>query len=79
MKVTVVCYGAMRDYLPPGRSDNRIEIDVDEGASVADVVAALGAPDRLVHAVLVADKPATTTTVLHQGDEITLMPHFTGG
>ena len=75
----MVCYGAMRDYLPSQDSGNRAEIEVDEGASVADVVRALGAPDLLVHAVLVGDEPATTSRVLHQGEEITLMPHFTGG
>ena len=79
MKVTVVCYGAMSDYLPQGHPNNRVELDVQEGASVADVVAALGAPDRLVHAVLVGDEPADKARVLRQGEEITLMPHFTGG
>ena len=79
MKVTVVCYGAMREYLPPERDGNRSEIEVEEGSSIADVVAALGASDRLVHAVLVGDEPATTARMLHEGEEITLMPHFTGG
>ena len=75
----MVCYGAMREFLPKDHSGNKVQVVVDEGASVADAVEALGAPVRLVHAVLVGDEPADTSRVLREGEEITLMPHFTGG
>lgn len=79
MNVTLVCFGVMREYLPPGGSANEAELDVDEGATVGDVADALGAPRGLVYAVLVNDEPARLDSHLSDGDRLTLMPHYSGG
>jgi molybdopterin converting factor small subunit len=79
MRVTVVCFGAMRDYLPPGSMDNRADIEIAVGATVADVAAALGAPTRLLHAILVNGERADLAKGLSEGEEVTLMPPFAGG
>ncbi|HEX2235291.1 MAG TPA: MoaD/ThiS family protein [Actinomycetota bacterium] len=79
MKVTVVCFGAMREHLPPYAAGNRADVELDEGADVGDVVDALGAPRRLVFALLVDGRQARLDTSLQDGAEVTLMPPFTGG
>ncbi|MDQ3660674.1 MAG: MoaD/ThiS family protein [Actinomycetota bacterium] len=79
MRVGVVCFGAMRAYLPSGSTGNRAEVEVQEKASVADVVESLGAPRALVFAVLVDGTQASIDQVLQEGAEVTLMPPFAGG
>ncbi|HZA40981.1 MAG TPA: MoaD/ThiS family protein [Actinomycetota bacterium] len=79
MTVTIVCFGAMREYLPPGATGNRGEVSVREGASVGDVVDALGAPRSLVFSILVDGVQATLDDEVASGAEITLMPPFAGG
>lgn len=77
MKVTVECYGAMRDYLPdPSGRETVVET---AGGTVADVVEALGAPRRLIHLVLVDESQATLETEVSDGSRVTLMPAFAGG
>jgi molybdopterin converting factor small subunit len=79
MNVAVVCFGAMRQYLPDSSEGNRAQVGVTEGASVGDVVDALGAPRALVFSLLVDGVQADLDHVLHDGAEVTLMPPFAGG
>ena len=69
----------MRTYLPAATSGNRAEVDVPGGSSVGDLVDALGAPRRLVFALLLDGRQATLEDALHEGAEVTLMPPFAGG
>jgi molybdopterin converting factor small subunit len=75
----VVCFGAMRAYLPAETPGNRAEVEVDPGSRVADLVDALGAPRRLVFALLIDGRQAALEDSLHEGAEVTLMPPFAGG
>jgi molybdopterin converting factor small subunit len=77
--VTVVCFGALRDYLPRGAAGNKGMIEMGAGARVRDLIDALGAPRGLVHALLLDGASATDEDVLTDGAEVTLMPPFTGG
>lgn len=79
MKVTVTCFGAMRDYLPDHADGNHASIEVPEGATVGDLVDALGAPRRLVHALLVDEVQSDLAQPLRDGAAVTLMPPFSGG
>ncbi len=79
MTVQVVCFGAMRAYLPIGSDGGRAVLEVTSDARVSDVVAAMGAPERLVFAVLVDGRRATLDQALQEGAEVTLMPPFAGG
>ncbi len=69
----------MRDYLPAASDGRRAEIEIPEGGRVGDAVAELGAPGRLVFAVLVDGIQGNLDSELHEGAEVTLMPPFTGG
>ena len=79
MKVTVTCFGAMRDYLPETREGNTAAVELAEGATVGDLVDALGAPRQLVHALLVDEVRGALDNPLREGAAVTLMPPFGGG
>lgn len=79
MRVTIVCFGAMREYLPAGADGNQAVVDLPDGATVGDLVDALGAPRRLVHALLVDEVQGDLGRRLHEGAAVTLMPPFSGG
>jgi len=79
MHVEIQCFGAMRDYLPDGTVGNSASIELPAEARVADAARALAAPETLIHAVLVNEDPADLSTLLRDGDRLTLMPHYSGG
>lgn len=78
MTVTVVCFGAMRDFLPDP-SSGRSAVQLAPGGTVRSLVGALGAPERLIHSVLVDGSRADLDQELTDGAEVTLMPPFAGG
>ena len=79
MKIEVVCFGVMKEYLPDSAQGNRARVDLPDDATVGDAIGKLGAPARLVYAVLVNEDPADVGRKLQEGDQLTLMPQFTGG
>ena len=79
MKVTVVLFGLLRDYLPPEASGNQAPLLLPDGADIETVVLALQIPYRRVYAILVNGEQAEGSTRLSDGDEVTLMPPFSGG
>jgi molybdopterin converting factor small subunit len=79
MKVTLVCFGSLRDLLPEGAISNRADLDLPDGSTAADAIDALGAPRRYVFALLIDGGRAALDAPLHEGAEVTLMPPFSGG
>lgn len=74
MKVKVKLFAMLDQYLPRGATDNEAEVEVDEEATAADVIAKLNLPPDLCHLVLVngsylqpderGSRPLTPTDVL---------------
>jgi sulfur-carrier protein len=79
MVVSVVCFGAMRSYLPEMSFGNRADVELPDGSSVADLIDAMGAPRELVFSVLVDGTQAPHDHTLGDRAEVTLMPPFAGG
>ena len=79
VKVTVVCFGSLRDCLPDDAVGNRSDLEVSEGATPLTVAEALGATGRSLFAVLINGEQRPIDSALDEGDEITLMPPFAGG
>jgi molybdopterin synthase catalytic subunit len=79
MQVKVVPYGVLKDWL--GAAPATVELR--DGASVADLLAGLGqrtpAPPLKGIAVSVNAEYASATQVLHEGDEVGLLPPVSGG
>ncbi|MEA2476790.1 MAG: sulfur-carrier protein [Actinomycetota bacterium] len=78
MRITVVCFGALRERVP-GAGEGPVEIDLPDGASVADVVEALSIPRALASMVLVDGNRVELDEVVSEGAAVTLMPPFAGG
>ena len=79
MKVSAVCFGQMREFLPPDAEGNRATLELTGQARVLDLVQSLGAPERLVYVLLVNGERGQLDHPLADGDEVTLMPPYTGG
>ena len=79
MQVRVIPFGVLKDWL--GASPAAIELG--EGASVGDLLERLGggaaAPRLRGIAVSVNAEYATTAQILHEGDEVGLLPPVSGG
>jgi molybdopterin converting factor small subunit len=79
VNIEILCFGAMKEFLPRDADGSSATFELSEGATVADGIDALGAPKRLVHAILVNEDPADLARALKDGDRLTLMPHYSGG
>lgn len=79
MTVTVLLFGLLRDYLPSGTRGNSASIELPEGADIETLVLELQIPYRRVYALLVNGQQAEGSALLNDGDEVTLMPPFSGG
>jgi molybdopterin converting factor small subunit len=78
MDVTVVCFGAMREYLPDPAT-GKARVQMARGSTVEQLVEQLGAPVALLHTCLIDGRRVGAHQVLHDGVEVTLMPPFSGG
>ena len=76
--VTIICFGALRDFLPDP-SINEARIELNEGATVKELVDRLGAPPRLATSILIGEERGHLSDPLRDGVRVTLMPPFSGG
>lgn len=84
MKITFKLFASLTDYLPADRPPgNVVQIDVAENASIAEIVALFGLPQKLVHLVLVNGvfvPPAERASRrLVEGDVLAIWPPIAGG
>jgi sulfur carrier protein ThiS len=85
MKITFKLFASLTDYLPRERErgSNAVDIEVPEGASIVDIVAPFGLPQKMVHLVLVNGvyiPPAERATrQLSDGDVLAIWPPIAGG
>jgi len=79
VKVSVKLYALLRKYHPgPNRSDP-LEVDLPEGAVIADVLPALNLPAHLVHSVSLNHQISRLEAPLKEQDRIGLFPPVVGG
>jgi len=77
VKVRVHLFANLRVYAPAGSASD--ELTLADGATVADVLAALGIPAAIEAVLLVNGRRANAAAPLASGDEITLFPPMEGG
>jgi len=77
VKVTLRTFANLRDYAPGGRGT--AEVALADGATVADLLAALRIPKSVEAVMLVNGRRAEAATRLNDGDEATLFPPMEGG
>ncbi len=84
MNITFKLFATLTDYLPPeSRRSNIVELEVDENATVQEVIDPYGIPPKLVHLALVngvyvAPEDRATRT-LNPGDVLAVWPPIAGG
>ena len=84
MKITFKLYASLTQYLPAeNRYDNRVQLELPEGSSVAKVIEPFGLPEKLVHLVLVngayVPPEQRLSLVLNEGDVLAIWPPIAGG
>jgi molybdopterin synthase sulfur carrier subunit len=78
--VRVHLFATLAAYLPPGSPDRgSATVEVPDGATVDQLVGALGIPADLPRIALVNGREAEPTRRLEPGDEVALFPPLAGG
>ena len=79
MRIEVHLFATLLAYVPGARLGEPLVMDVDAGATVADVVAGLGVPPEEVAIVMVNGVHRDVEHVLAEGDRLALFPPIAGG
>lgn len=84
MHITFKLYASLTDYLPAERRPgNAIELDVAQGASVAEIIAPFNLPLKMVHLVLInghfVPPEQRGSRTLAEGDVLAIWPPIAGG
>ncbi|MCB1900122.1 MoaD/ThiS family protein [Cognatazoarcus halotolerans] len=83
MKIRFKLFAGLTELLPPTRKSNVVELEVEDGTSVQQMIDLYRIPPRNAHLVLLnglyiapAERPASR---LSEGDELAIWPPVAGG
>lgn len=79
MKVHVRLFALLRDHHPGPNRSIPLEVELPEGARVADLVPTLNLPAALVRTAFVNNQMADLHGELKDGDQVSLFPPVVGG
>jgi len=84
MRITLKLYASLAQHLPPdARSGNALQLEVADGATIAQVVAPFNLPPKLVHLVLIngvfVPPEQRDGYRLVDGDVLAIWPPIAGG
>jgi molybdopterin converting factor small subunit len=78
MRVRVKLFGALRKHLPAGAVGG-VELELSDGATVADVLAELGIPIEHAGMVVSNDEQLEKTAGVRDGQELSVFAPLAGG
>ncbi len=84
MNISFKLFATLTDYLPAeARYSNIVALDVAPNATISDIIAPFGLPERLVHLVLVNGRyiapEQRMSQTLQEGDVLAIWPPVAGG
>lgn len=79
MKVYVKLYALLRKHHPGPNRSIPLEVELPDGATVAELAPALDLPPDLVRSVFINNEARDVKTALHDGDQVGLFPPVVGG
>lgn len=83
MKIILELFATLSGHLPAGDRCGRVELDVEDGASVTDLIQRYRVPACRVQQVLVNGKPVPPSERsrrrLREGDELAVLQPAAGG
>lgn len=83
MKITVKLFALLTKYLPEGAVRNEVEVEVEDGVSVQDMIHQLKLPSEHCHLVLVDGvyivPGERDTRALKEGEALAIWPPVAGG
>lgn len=79
MKVYVKLYALLRQHHPGPNRSIPLEINLDDGAVVSDLIPALGLDPRFVRNAFVNNEARALDAPLQEGDQVALFPPVVGG
>ena len=83
IRIAFKLFASLSDYLPDGHRGNRLELEVDEGITVAEMIRRYNVPERSAHLVLVNGHFVPPSERLRkrlaEGDELAIWPPIAGG
>jgi molybdopterin converting factor small subunit len=77
--VSVTLRSILSKYRPNPKDRTPFAVELDAGATVADVLAARGVPPKIAHLVFVDRVRRDHDTVLHNGASLDIYPPIAGG
>jgi sulfur carrier protein ThiS len=84
MKITLKLFASLTAHLPAGsRSRQSVDIDIDPGTTVIDMIRRHGIPESLCGIVLIdgvwVPRPDRATRALREGEVLSIWPPVAGG
>ena len=79
MQVELKLYAMLRKYRPEGEAGESLFLDLENGATVAQLLEELGIPPEIPKAIFVNDLSKRPEHVLADGDRVGIFPPVAGG
>jgi sulfur carrier protein ThiS len=84
MKITLKLFASLAVHLPPeARSSHKVDLEVDPGTTVLDVIRRQGVPEALCAIVLIdgvwVSRPDRATRATSDGQVLAVWPPIAGG
>ncbi len=79
MRVVVRLYANLRRYLPREATDFSVNLELEEGATVGDLLKELQIPEGLTRLVFLNGLHSNREATLKEGDEMSVFPPLAGG
>lgn len=79
MTITVKLFATLRSYLPRGSDDYSVQLTVEEGSVVEDIMRKLSIPEDMPTIVLLNGKHSEKDGALKEGDVLSIFPPLAGG